>query len=344
MGAICPAGCDLLPIALVERRFILFTYTVSGWCDLLVPTTPSALVRIGEEVLNTWPEFLANKPVNTQAEIGAYEHLWQQPNSSTKKLAKLFEAHPGSLPSDLVDNEIAERTAMEVVKQFAVSGIKRFGVRINGTHDYPSRLRDATEPVEILYYLGSWELAEAPRRVAVVGTRNVSPEGVARTRRLVRALVEHDFTVVSGLAKGVDTIAHQTAIEYGGRTIAVIGTPISEVYPKENAELQRRIAEEFLLISQVPVLRYKSQTWKGNRYFFPERNKTMSALSEATIIVEASETSGTLIQAQAALKQGRKLFILESNFNNPAITWPAKFEKLGAIRVREFEDIKRELA
>ncbi|HEJ2269662.1 TPA: DNA-protecting protein DprA [Pseudomonas aeruginosa] len=294
--------------------------------------------------MNAWTEFLANKPVNTRAEIGAYEHLWQQPNSSTKKLAKLFEAHPGSLPSDLVDHAIAEQTASEVVKQLAVSGIKRFGVRINGTHDYPLRLRDAVEPVEILYYLGSWELAEAPRRIAVVGTRKVSPEGAARTRKLVRALVENDFTVVSGLAQGVDTIAHQTAIEHGGRTIAVIGTPISEVYPKENADLQRRIAEEFLLVSQVPILRYMSQTWKGNRYFFPERNKTMSALSEATVIVEASETSGTLIQAQAALKQGRKLFILESNFKNPAITWPARFEKLGAIRVREFDDIQRELA
>jgi DNA processing protein len=293
--------------------------------------------------MSPWPEFLTNKPVNTLVEIGAYEHLWQQPNTSTKKLAELFESNPGRLPSDLVDDEIAERTAEEVVKQFARRGIKRFGVRINGTHDYPSRLRDATEPIEVLYFLGSWELAEAPRRVAVVGTRKVSAEGAARTRKLVRALVEHDFTIVSGLAQGVDTIAHQTAIDAGGRTIAVIGTPISEVYPKENAELQRLIATEYLVVSQVPVLRYKAQGPSGNRLFFPERNKTMSALTEATIIVEAGETSGTLIQAKAALDQRRKLFILESNFSNPSITWPAKFEKLGAMRVREFEDIKRGL-
>lgn len=293
--------------------------------------------------MGAWPEFLANKPVDTLAEIGAYEYLWKQPNTSTKKLAQLFDAHPGQLPSDLVDDDLAQQAAQEVLQQFSARGIKRFGVRINGTLDYPARLRDASEPIEVLYFLGSWELAEAPRRVAVVGTRKVSPEGAARTRKLVRALVEHDFTIVSGLAEGVDTIAHTTAIEAGGRTIAVIGTPISEVYPKENADLQRRIAQEFLLVSQVPVLRYKAQTWKGNRFFFPERNKTMSALSEATIIVEASETSGTLIQAQAALDQGRKLFILESNFQNPAITWPAKFEKLGAIRVREFDDILRVL-
>lgn len=294
--------------------------------------------------MSNWPEFLTNKPVNTRAEFGAYEYLWQQPNASTKKLAELFVSNPGSLPSDLVDSGEAERAADEVVKQFAKRGIKRFGVRVHGTHDYPSRLRDAVEPVEILYFLGSWELAEAPRRVAVVGTRKVSADGASRTRKLVKALVAHDFTIVSGLAQGVDTIAHQTAIDCGGRTIAVIGTPISEVYPKENQELQHRLASEFLVVSQVPVLRYKAQGPNGNRLFFPERNKTMSALTEATIIVEASETSGTLIQAKAALDQGRKLFILESNFHNPTIKWPAKFEKLGAIRVREFEDIQRELA
>jgi DNA processing protein len=289
--------------------------------------------------MSTWPELLVNKPVNTRAEMGAYEYLWQQPNSNTKQLAKLFGDHPGSLPSDLVDDDESERVADEVSKHFAERGIKRFGIRINGMHDYPSQLRDAVEPVELLYFLGSWDLAEAPNKVAVVGTRQISKEGAARTRKLVRALVEHDFTIVSGLAQGVDTVAHHTAIESKGRTVAVIGTPISETYPKDNIALQRQLASDFLVISQVPVLRYRSQSPKLNRFFFPERNKTMSALTDATIIVEASETSGTLIQAKAALAQGRKLFILENNFHNSAITWPAKFEKLGAIRVREFDDI-----
>ena len=289
--------------------------------------------------MNTLSEFLTTKPIDARAEIGAYEFLWQQPNSSTKKIAELFESNPGSLPSDLVDEAVADRVAEQVFQEFSKRGIRKFGVRINGALDYPSGLRDAVEPIEMLYFLGSWELAEAPRRVAVVGTRKVSAEGAARTRKLVKALVQHDFTVVSGLAQGVDTIAHETAIAEGGRTIAVIGTPISEVYPRENASLQRRIAEDYLVVSQVPVLRYSAQNAYWNRLFFPERNKTMSALTQATIIVEASETSGTLIQARAALAQGRKLFILESNFNNPAISWPAKYEKQGAIRVRTFDDI-----
>lgn len=293
--------------------------------------------------MSDFDALLASKPVDTRMEIGAYEHLWRQQSATTKRLAELFDAHPGCLPSELVDEATAAQVAGEVIDQLASRGIRSFGVRIHGTADYPDRLRDATEPVELLYFLGSWELAESPRRVAVVGTRKVSPEGAARTKKLVRGLVEHDFTIVSGLAQGVDTVAHETAIESGGRTIAVIGTPISEVYPRQNADLQQRIAREFLLVSQVPVLRYKAQSSHWNRLFFPERNKTMSALSQATIIVEAGETSGTLIQAKAALDQGRKLFILESNFQNPDITWPVRYEKLGAIRVRDLDDILREL-
>src|SRR5699024_9863913 len=157
----------------------------------------------------------------------------------------------------------------------------------------------------------------------VVGTRKVSEDGAARTRKLVRSLVEHDFTIVSGLAEGVDTIAHQTAIDTGGRTIAVIGTPLSENYPKQNKALQEHIARHFPFISQVPVLPYQAQHSRLHRCFVPERNKTMSALSDATVIVEANQTSGTLTQARAALQQGLKLFILENNFQIPDITSPA---------------------
>jgi DNA processing protein len=293
--------------------------------------------------MSTWSELLTSKPINTRVELGAYEYLWRQNGTTSKRLAELFEKNPGCLPSDLVDKAVALQVAQAVIERLQKKGIDQFGIRLHGQFDYPTRLRDAAEPVEFLYYQGNWQLAESPKRVAVVGTRQISIEGTARARKLVKQLVAHDFTVVSGLAQGVDTVVHQTAIAEGGQTIAVIGTPISEIYPKENAELQKRIAQEYLLISQVPVLRYGDQSPQWNRLFFPERNKTMSALTQATIIVEAGETSGTLIQAKAALQQERHLFILESNFHNPAITWPAKFEKLGAIRVREFDDIAQVL-
>ena len=159
----------------------------------------------------------------------------------------------------------------------------------------------------------------------------------------MKVLLADKFTIVSGLAEGIDTVAQETAIGEGGQTIGVIGTPLGHIYPKSNEKLQKTVAEKFLLISQIPVERYEAQNPKTNRFFFPERNKTMSALTQATIIIEAGETSGTLIQAREALKQGRKLFILNSCFENTNLSWPAKYESQGAIRVHEYDDIRREL-
>ena len=283
------------------------------------------------------------RTISPYRELGAYEALWQNTKATFKSIAEQFAGRPGSVPSDFVPTLEADRNADSVFEKLTSSNLSKFGVRVNGAAEYPAKLRDARYPVELLYYQGWWDLVNS-RGVAVVGTREPSGEGQARTRKLVKALVSDDFTIVSGLAKGVDTVAHTTALDMGGRTIAVIGTPLSHSYPKNNADLQREIAENYLVISQVPVLRYESQDYRYNRAFFPERNKTMSALTEATIIVEAGETSGTLIQARAALEQGRKLFILDSCFQNPKLTWPAKYAKKGAIRVRDYDDIRNALS
>ena len=283
------------------------------------------------------------RAVSPFLEMGAYEALWTEPKTTFKSLSARFARHPGSVPSDFVSPQEARECAVFARQRFEDAGIERFGVRVHGAAEYPDKLRDAAHPVECLYYRGWWDLA-ASRSVAVVGTRRPSREGVSRTRRLVRELVRDDFTVVSGLAAGIDRVAHETAIDEGGRTIAVIGTPLSHVYPKENAELQRDIAKNFLIVSQVPVKIYESRDYRSNRLFFPERNITMSALTEATIIVEAGETSGTLIQARAALAQGRKLFILDSCFRDSRLIWPSKLAEKGAIRVRDYDDIGQKLS
>jgi DNA processing protein len=276
-------------------------------------------------------------------EMGAYEALWADKTASFKTIADKFRARPDALPSEFVMPAIAEDFGKRAVSILNEAGVTRFGVRINGAGEYPKKLRDADHPVELLYYQGWWDLVESPC-VAVVGTREPSQEGKRRAVKLTQCLVQDGFTVVSGLAKGIDSIAHRTAIESGGRTIAVIGTPLSSSYPKENRDLQRTIADEFLLVSQVPVYRYSTQDWRLNRLFFPERNVTMSALTLGTVIIEAGETSGTLVQARAAIRQGRKLFILDSCFQNPKLTWPSRFEGLGAIRVRDYEDVRQGLA
>ena len=275
------------------------------------------------------------------AEMGAYEAIWAEEKVSFMALSERFAAHPGSVPSDFVSPSKTDEYARSVMDRLAEAGIDRFGVRLNGAAEYPAKLRDAAYPVELLYFVGHWDLAWSPS-VAVVGTRHPTDEGLARTQKLVKSLVEDDFTVVSGLAAGVDTAAHRAALEYGGRTIAVLGTPLSKSYPLENADLQRAIGQDYLIVSQVPVRRYEMQSFKGNRYFFPERNITMSALTDATVIVEAGETSGTLIQARAALEQGRKLFVLESCFGR-GLRWPERLAAKGAVRVKNYGDIAEQL-
>ncbi|EQD73061.1 SMF protein [mine drainage metagenome] len=276
-------------------------------------------------------------------ELGAYEAQWARKGVTFKTLANTFREHAGAVPSDFVSQEEAQQYARMALGTIREAGIRHFGIRVNGAGEYPVRLRDAVHPIEFLYYQGNWDITSTPC-VAIVGTRHPTDEGARRTAKLARAFVRASFTVVSGLAQGVDTVAHRTVIENGGQTIAVLGTPITTCYPPENATLQKQIADKFLVISQVPIVRYSRQTPRGNRLFFPERNVTMSALTQATVIVEAGNTSGTLIQARHALMQGRKLFILESCFRNKELTWPTNFLDRGAIRVSEFEDIMSHLA
>lgn len=284
-----------------------------------------------------------SRAVMPARELGAYEALWAREGTSFKTLADAFREHPGSLPSDFVSPSEAEHYSRLALGSIRESGIRHFGIRVHGAGEYPPKLRDAAHPVELLYFQGNWDITSS-RCVAIVGTRHPTEEGVRRAAKLTRSFVREDFTVVSGLAQGIDTSAHRTAIEAQGRTIAVLGTPITASYPSANADLQRRIADEFLLISQVPIVRYSRQGPKGNRFFFPERNVTMSALTEATVIVEAGNTSGTLIQARHALQQGRKLFILDNCFRNSELTWPAKYLERGAIRVGDFDEIRAHLA
>jgi DNA processing protein len=173
----------------------------------------------------------AQRAVSPFLELGAYEALWEEQNTTFKTLADLFAKQAGTLPSDFVERTRASSYANDVHSRLKDAGITNYGVRVHGAGEYPDRLRDADHPVELLYFQGWWELVNSPRTIAVVGTRKPSHEGLARTKRLVTALLQDDFTIVSGLAAGIDTIAHTTAINQGGRTIAVLGTPLSKAYP-----------------------------------------------------------------------------------------------------------------
>lgn len=177
---------------------------------------------------------------------------------------------------------------------------------------------------EQLHLCGDASLLQGGTRVAIVGSRKASDTGLKRARILADALVARGITVVSGLAEGIDTAAHTQAIESGGRTVAVIGTPLDEFYPRSNRALQERIGAEHLLVSQ-----FASGT-KTHRSHFPLRNRTMALISDATVIVEAAEKSGTVHQAWEALRLGRLLFLMESLTNDKSLTWPEQLIHYGA--------------
>jgi DNA processing protein len=207
-----------------------------------------------------------------------------------------------------------------------------------GTHQTTLDFGNKTGGLNFVYYAGDLSLLARPC-VSVVGTRKVTPTGAARARRLGKGLANAGIVVMSGLATGVDTEALTAAIDAGGRVIGVIGTPIDKAYPIANSVLQEIIYREHLLISQFepgsPV----------HPSHFPVRNRLMAGLSAATVIVEATDGSGTLHQAAECTKLGRWLFIAQSVIANPDVTWPSKF--LGyktTVPLKEVADITSRIA
>ncbi len=184
-----------------------------------------------------------------------------------------------------------------------------------------------------MYMRGDVSLLSGTRRVAIVGTREPSADGNRRARRLTRELVEHGIVIVSGLAAGIDTTAHRTAMEHNGRTIAVLGTPLNRVFPKENYELQAAIGASHLLVTQ-----FAPGAHIGAKNYIA-RNRTMALLSHASVVVECGDTSGSLSQASETIRHGRPLFVLRSAANNPALQWPSRFVARGAHILDNVEQI-----
>jgi DNA processing protein len=170
---------------------------------------------------------------------------------------------------------------------------------------YPANLRHVHDRPPLLFIAGALEQADE-RSIAIIGARRASGEGLRLAGRVAEEFVCNDFTVVSGLAAGIDRAAHEAALAQGGRTVAVIGTGLlHQSYPLENAELQRRIASRCAVVSQFwpdSPPRPKS---------FPMRNAVMSGLSRGSVVIEASERSGARVQARLALAHGRPVFLLE---------------------------------
>ena len=203
--------------------------------------------------------------------------------------------------------------------------------------EYPSLLKQTEEAPRFLYLRGNKALLYDDRTVALVGSREASAEGKKNTERVAQMLGGNGIIIVSGLAKGIDVTAHITALQNNFNTIAVIGTNLNQYYPLENKDVQMEIEKKGLIISQF------SPATKTERWFFPLRNGVMSGISQATVIMEAGETSGALKQATFALKQKHLVLIPQNVCRTPTITWPEKFIKKGAVRVNSPKDIIEEL-
>jgi DNA processing protein len=208
------------------------------------------------------------------------------------------ELHPASL-FDSADADSLADAARDITGWRAAN----YGFLTFQDDDYPAQLREIHEMPPVLFHRGTLLAGEIG--VSVVGSRQASAQGLAIARSVSTGLAEREITVIAGLAKGIDTTAHQAALDTGGRTVAVIGTGITQSYPAENKDLQERIAHEGLVISQF---------WPDappTKHSFPMRNAVMSGFGRATIVVEASEHSGARIQARKAVAHGRPVILTD---------------------------------
>jgi DNA processing protein len=208
----------------------------------------------------------------------------------------ILEQEQGLLAGSLVDASAGD------VRTWSAQGIEVLTVLDD---DYPENLRAVYDRPPLIFVIGALTPADT-RAVAVIGSRQPSPSGIHRARVVAQALIASGYTIVSGLAAGIDTAAHTTALEAGARTVAVLGTGVRRCYPAENAVLQERIAVEGAVLSQF---------WPDDgptRVSFPMRNAVMSGLALATLIVEAGPRSGARIQARRALGHGRPVLLFDS--------------------------------
>src|SRR5699024_862261 len=169
---------------------------------------------------------------------------------------------------------------------------------------YPNQLKQIPDPPFVIYAKGNLNLLKETKSLSVIGTRNPTINGKYKVNHFVTPLVEKDWIIVSGMARGIDSFAHQKALELKGLTISVLGSGFNHIYPKENINLFNKIKNYGLVISEY------APNIKPKRHHFPERNRIISGLTKGTIVIESGEKSGTLITVDQALEQGREVYVV----------------------------------
>lgn len=215
--------------------------------------------------------------------------------------------------------------------------IKDDGIRlVHLDHpDYPERLKNIYDPPLYFYMKGSL-VQDDGNAIAIVGSRRPTPYGMRVADMLASELASAGFTITSGMARGIDSVAHRAALKSGGRSIAVLGCGIDVVYPRENCDLMSDIAKSGAVMSEFPM------GSRPDKKKFPQRNRVISGLSLGVVVVEAAEKSGSLITARFAMEQGREVFAVPGNINSPLSEGTNNLIRQGAKLVSDVDDILEE--
>ncbi|MEK6288622.1 MAG: DNA-processing protein DprA [Acidobacteriota bacterium] len=254
----------------------------------------------------------------------------------------VFDASAHSLESAGLRRETIEAIKSSEPREKATREIEQLAglggeALILNDERYPALLRETYDPPIVIYFLGAFATALSQPAVAIVGSRRCSTYGRNVAEKLSRELAERGVTIVSGLARGIDSAAHRGALDGGGLTVGVMGTGLDAVYPKENRKLAARIAEQGALVTEFPL------TTPPVSQNFPFRNRVISGLALGVMVVEGAERSGSLITARLAYEQGRDVFAVPGNITSAKSFGPNYLIKDGAKLVQTWRDVVEEL-
>ncbi|MBU4316161.1 MAG: DNA-processing protein DprA [Proteobacteria bacterium] len=224
----------------------------------------------------------------------------------------------------------------EIKREIETVHKKGYSIVTLNDPDYPALLWQIPDPPPFLYVHG--KLTDSVMNIAVVGSRNATAYGIEITQNLCQSLVFHGMTIVSGLARGIDTAAHYGALAGKGKTVAVLGSGLGHIYPPENAGLFHRIAENGAVISEFPL------DAEPDAHHFPQRNRIISGMSLGTVVMEATKNSGSLITAKIAAEQNREVFAVPGSIHSHKSTGTHTLIKQGAKLVENAMDILEEFS
>ena len=289
-------------------------------CAKLIMTSGDVKYWIGFNLVSGIGPVRVRSLVQT---FGGIEAAWKAPAEELRRVG---------LGEKLVQRLVEARSALDLANE--LGRVQQLGLQVLPMDDpqYPAPLKEIESPPLVLYLSGQL-VPQDEWAAAIVGTRRATPYGKAVTAELAGGLAASGVTVVSGLARGIDGIAHQAALEAGGRTLAVLGSGLDHIYPPEHRNLAHSIASNGAVLSDYPL---GTSPEGGN---FPARNRIIAGLSLAVIVVEAGESSGALITADFAAEQGRDVFAVPGRIYDRASRGTNRLIAAGAFPVTTVDDI-----